>query len=365
MQEKHLFAPLHIKTIQFKNRIWVSPMCQYSSTNGHPNDWHVVHLGSRAVGGAGLVMMEATAVSPEGRISPEDLGIWCDDHIEGFKRISMFIKNQGAVSGIQIAHAGRKGSTHAPWRAISDEAPNQQWPIFAPSAIPFKPGGIIPKEMTHADIADVTRDFVCAAQRCLKAGFQVLELHMAHGYLMHEFLSPISNQRNDEYGGTVINRMRFPLEIAQAVRKVWPEELPLFVRISCTDWAKGADELNYHTSTPGAWDLCESISFCNRLKEIGIDLIDCSSGGTLLNAAIATGPGYQVPFADAIRREVKILTAAVGLITDPLQAETILVEQQADAIFLGREFLRNPYWPIQAAQSLGVEFQRPDQYGRA
>lgn len=364
MQEKQLFTPLAIKKIQFKNRIWVSPMCQYSSIDGHSNDWHIVHLGSRAVGGAGLVMMEATAVTPDGRISTDDMGIWSDDHIEGHKRLTHFIKNQGAISGIQIAHAGRKGSTSAPWHDAAHEMSNQ-WQTIAPSPIPFKPEGQVPREMTHDDIADVTQAFVFAAQRSLEAGFQLLELHMAHGYLMHQFLSPISNQRRDEYGGNLINRMRFPLEIAHAVRSVWPEDLPLFVRISATDWAGSADELNFKNPIPGAWGLCESITFCNKLKEIGVDLIDCSSGGTLPNAIIPTGPGYQIPFAEAIRREVNIMTAGVGIITEPFQAESILVERQADAIFLGREFLRNPYWPIHAAQSLGVEFQRPEQYGRA
>jgi len=360
--EKHLFAPLNIKSIEFKNRLWLSPMCQYSSKNGYPTDWHFVHLGSRAVGGAGLVMVEATAVTPEGRISPNDMGIWSDDHIESFKRLSDFIKSQGAVSGIQIAHAGRKGSVAAPWLQIDAE---EKWKTIAPSSIPFAEGYATPREMTERDISDTIQSFICAAERSLKAGFQVLELHMAHGYLMHEFLSPISNLRKDEYGGCLENRMRFPLEVAQAVRNKWPAELPLFVRISATDWAKETDELNANAANADSWGLFESITFSHKLKEIGVDLIDCSSGGMLPNAAIPTGPGYQVPFAEVIRERANIMTAAVGMITDPLQAETILLEQQADAIFVGREFLRNPYLPLHAAQTLGVKAQKPKQYGRA
>lgn len=360
--ERHLFTPLTIKSIEFKNRIWLSPMCQYSSKNGYPNDWHFVHLGSRAVGGAGLVMVEATAVTPEGRISPDDMGIWSDDHIGSFKRLSDFVKEQGAVSGIQIAHAGRKGSVAAPWL---QEKAIEGWQTVAPSSVPFSEDYATPREMTHDDISDAIQAFVYAAKRSLKAGFQVLELHMAHGYLMHEFLSPISNMRNDEYGGSLENRMRFPLEVAQAVRKNWPSDLPLFVRISATDWAKGADELNANILNTDSWGLFESISFSRKLKDIGVDLIDCSSGGMLPNAVIPTGPGYQVPFSEAIRRDSNVMTAAVGMITEPAQAETILLEQQADAIFVGREFLRNPYLPIHAAQSLGVKTLKPKQYGRA
>ncbi len=360
--EKHIFTPLTIKSIEFKNRTWLSPMCQYSSKNGYPDDWHLVHLGSRAVGGAGLVMVEATAVTPEGRISPHDLGIWSDDHIEHFKRVSDFVKTQGAVSGIQIAHAGRKGSVSAPWLEVN---PLETWQTIAPSAIAFSQDYASPKEMTHSDVSDAIQAFVSATERSLKAGFQVLELHMAHGYLMHQFLSPISNHRKDEYGGNLENRMRFPLEVARAVRGVWPNELPLFVRVSATDWAKGADELNANVPSTDSWGLFETISFSRKLKEIGIDLIDCSSGGTLPQAVIPTGPGYQVPFAETIRRESNIMTAAVGMITEPVQAETILLEQQADAIFIGREFLRNPYWSIHAARSFGIKVQNPKQYGRA
>lgn len=367
--EKLLFSPLKIKGVEFKNRVWVSPMCQYSSQNGHPTDWHFVHLGSRAVGGAGLVMIEATAVTPEGRISPDDSGIWADEHILGFNRINNFIKEQGAVTGIQLAHAGRKGSTPAPWlhtNVLPD--PARGWQTVAPSPIPFNAGGAVPREMNHDDIAQVICDFERATERSVKAGFQVLELHMAHGYLMHEFLSPISNRRQDEYGGSLENRMRFPLEVAHAVRRKWPSDLPLFARISATDWADGADELNASPQSASnglSWNLNDSIVFCNRLKELGIDLIDCSSGGTLPHAAIPTGPGYQVPFAETIRRELNMMTAAVGMITDPEQAETILIEQQADAIFMARELLRNPYWPALAARSMGINIDRPNQYMRS
>ena len=348
----------------------MSPMCQYSSRDGHPTDWHVVHLGSRAVGGAGLIMIEATAVSPEGRISPDDSGIWSDEHIVSFKRITDFVKKQGAVCGIQLAHAGRKGSTCAPW--LGDKvlsSAEKGWQTIAPSAVAFKEDGLLPREMNHEDIAQVLRDFEYATERSLKAGFQVLELHMAHGYLMHEFLSPISNLREDEYGGSLENRMRFPLQIAQVVRNKWPAQLPLFVRISATDWANGASELKDFSEKKSApirsWNLTDSIVFCTKLKEMGIDLIDCSSGGTLPHAKIPTGPGYQVPFAEAIRRESKIMVAAVGLISEPTQAEEILIEQRADAVFLGRELLRNPYWPITAAHTLGVSIHKPSQYGRS
>lgn len=368
--EKILFTPLEIKSLEFKNRIWVAPMCQYSSDNGHPTDWHFVHLGSRAVGGAGFVMVEATAVSPEGRITSQDSGIWSDDHIASFKPLTNFIKSQGALCGIQLAHSGRKGSAALPWlggKILSES--EQGWQTVAPSPIPFESGDPIPQEMTQDDMAKTIHDFENATLRSLKAGFQVLELHMAHGYLIHEFLSPISNQRKDEYGGSFENRIRFPLEIVKAVRNKWPSELPLFVRISATDWADGPVELKAisenRPSDTQSWDVFESILFCCKLKELGIDLIDCSSSGILPNPQIPLGPGYQVPFSDVIRRESKIMTAAVGLITEPIQAEAILFEQKADAIFMAREFLRNPYWPIQAARSFDLKLQKPKQYARA
>ncbi len=366
----NLFVPLKIQSIEFRNRIWVSPMCQYSSRDGHPTDWHLVHLGSRALGGAGLVMVEATAVSPEGRISPDDSGIWSDEHIASFRRVADFVKAQGAVSGIQIAHAGRKGSTSAPWlgdRVLSES--ERGWTTLAPSGIPFRAGDPPPQEMTAEDILKAISDFEAAAVRSREAGFQVLELHMAHGYLMHEFLSPVSNRRTDEYGGSLENRLRFPLAVAKAVRNKWPAELPLFARISATDWAAGPEELDNAAARrapdTGAWCLADSIALSRRLKENGIDLIDCSSGGTLPDAKIPTGPGYQVPFAETIRREVEIRTAAVGMITDPVQAESILHLKQADAIFMAREFLRNPYWPRQAARAFGVKLPKPVQYGRS
>ncbi len=368
--EPKLFTSLKIKSVEFKNRIWVSPMCQYSSQNGHPTDWHFVHLGSRAVGGAALVMIEATAVSPEGRISPDDSGIWLDEHIGSFKRLVDFAKKQGAVMGLQLAHAGRKASTSAPWlgqKVLSES--ERGWQTFGPSAIAFGEGERPPHEMNLEDMKKVIRDFESATERSLRAGFQVIELHMAHGYLMHSFLSPLSNQRKDNYGGSLVNRMRFPLEVARAVRNKWPNELPLFVRISATDWNDGAEELKNITEKKSfetrAWNLAESIEFCRELKTIGVDLIDCSTGGTLQHPQIPVGPGYQVPFSEAIRRDSKVMTAAVGMITDPIQAESILFQQQADAVFLARELLRDPYWPLHAAQALGVKIKLPSQYGRA
>lgn len=368
--EVHLFSSLKIKNTVFKNRIWVSPMCQYSSKEGHPTDWHFVHLGSRAVGGAGLILVEATGVSPEARISPDDSGIWSDDHIASFHRITEFLKANGSVSGIQLAHAGRKGSIAAPW--LGDKVVSKEeggWQTWAPSAIPFRESDPAPKEMTRADMLKVIADFESATERSLAAGFEVLEIHMAHGYLLHQFLSPLSNFRQDEYGETLENRMRFPLEVARAVRKRWPENLPLFVRISATDWAGGPDELNSPlerlANQPPSWILQDAIIFSQKLKEEGIDLIDCSSGGTLPHAKIPAGPGYQTLFAEMIRRETNIMTAAVGMITEPAQAESILLQQQADAIFMARESLRNPYWPLNAANYFGIKIEKPKQYGRA
>lgn len=352
---RKLFTPFQIQSINFKNRIWVSPMCQYSSEEGHPTDWHLVHLGSRAIGGAGLIIVEATAVSPEGRISPEDSGIWSDGHIASFARITDFIKKHGSVAGIQIAHAGRKASTFSPWQGKGAVSPAQGgWQTFAPSAIAFDPSYTTPKAMSVDDISKAVKDFEAATKRCVQAGFEVLEIHMAHGYLMHEFLSPLSNQRKDNYGGNLENRMRFPLEVAEAVRKVWPKNLPLFARISATDWAEG-----------GGWDLPESVVLCKELKKLGVDLIDCSTGGTLAVPNIPVGPGYQVRFADVIRKEVGIATGAVGLITDPDQAEEILESNQADAILMARAFLRNPYWPLDAARKWGISIEKAKQYGRS
>jgi len=368
--EKNIFTPLKIKSIEFRNRLWVSPMCQYSSRDGHPTDWHFVHLGSRAVGGAGLVMVEATAVSPEGRISPDDSGIWSDEHVLSFKRITDFVRAQGAVAGVQLAHAGRKGSTSLPWDGDRVLGPSERgWETLAPTAIPFREGDPLPREMTKDDLVKTVRDFENAAVRALNAGFQVIELHFAHGYLINEFLSPLSNRRTDEYGGTLENRMRFPLEVARAVRKKWPMDLPLFVRISATDWVDGPAELESiarkEYGSSGGWNLAGSVALAKELKKVGVDLIDCSTGGTLSKAEIPSGPNYQVPFAEVIRREAEILAAAVGMITDPAQAEGILVQHQADAIFLAREFLRDPYFPARAAKELGSDLHRPKQYSRA
>jgi len=349
-----LFAPFKLRSVEFKNRIFVSPMCQYSSEDGAANQWHLVHLGSRAVGGAALVMAEATAVRPEGRISPGDCGIWSDGQAEAFKPITHFINLQNCVPGIQLAHAGRKASTDVPWRgggALTDAEGG--WPPLAPSPLAFSETSPIPREMTEQDIQDLTAHFAAAAKRSLEAGFQVLELHMAHGYLLHAFLSPLSNQRTDEYGGGLENRMRLPLQVAAAVREIWPDHLPLFVRISCTDWAAGG------------WDLDQSVELARRLKAAGVDLIDCSSGGLVHHAKIPAGPGFQVPFAAAIRRRAEIATGAVGLITQAVQAEQIVGTGQADAVLLARELLRDPYWPLHAARILGREAPWPPQYERA
>ncbi|HEY7791118.1 MAG TPA: NADH:flavin oxidoreductase/NADH oxidase [Vicinamibacterales bacterium] len=349
-----LFTPCTFRSVQLRNRIVVSPMCQYSSDDGLPTDWHFVHLGSRAVGGAALVMVEATAVSPIGRISPADSGLWSDRHAEAFRRITHFIKEQGAHAGVQLAHAGRKGSTDAPWRGgHAVDAAHGGWEPIAPSARPFNPHYPMPRPIAREEIPALVKEFVDATHLAEDAGFDVIELHMAHGYLCHEFLSPITNHRDDEYGGSLENRMRFPLEVARAVRGAWPGHRPIFVRISGSDWIEGG------------WDLPQSIAFARELKAIGIDLIDCSGGGIAPGAAIPIGPGYQVSFADAIRREVQIPTGAVGLITEPVQAEQILGTGQADVVVLARELLRDPYWPFRAAHALGVDVPWPPQYERA
>ncbi len=357
MNDSHLFRPLTIKSITVRNRIGVSPMCEYSSEDGAATDWHLVHLGSRAVGGAGLVIAEATAVSPEGRITPRDAGIWADKHIEPIARINRFIKQHGAVPGIQIAHAGRKASASRPWESGA-HLPDDKggWQIFAPSPLPFGEGlNKIPREMTEADIAKAQNDFVAAAERALAAGCEWLELHSAHGYLGHEFLSPLTNHRKDKYGGVFENRARFLLETTRAIRAIWPDKLPLTVRISCTDWVEGG------------WDIEQSIALAKYLKAEGVDLIDCSSGGIVPHARIPTGAGYQVPFADRIRREAKIATAAVGQFTEPTHADEIIRNGRADVVLLAREFLREPYWPLKAAQVLAQKnaLAIPVQYARA
>lgn len=349
-----LFSPFKLRNVEFKNRIFVSPMCQYSAKDGMAETWHLVHLGARAVGGAGMVMVEATAVLPEGRISPYDLGIWSDHHTEALAPIALFIHKQGSVPAIQLAHAGRKASTDAPWLSRSPLTPdNGGWQVVAPSAIPFSNGSPIPRELTLAEIDSVVDAFVAAAQRALTAGFKVIEIHMAHGYLLHEFLSPLSNQRKDNYGGSLENRARLPLRVTNAVRAVWPHNLPLFVRISASDWVDGG------------WDLAQSVQLCHWLKEAGVDLIDCSSGGMTPDAKIPAGPGFQTPFASAIRKEVGMAVGAVGLITAAEQAEQIVATTQADAVFLARELLRDPYWPLHAARQLGVDIAWPPQYDRA
>jgi 2,4-dienoyl-CoA reductase-like NADH-dependent reductase (Old Yellow Enzyme family) len=349
-----LFETMRLGDVEFRNRLWVSPMCQYSSVDGMPTDWHMVHLGSRAAGGAGAVFVEATAVSPEGRISPDDSGIWSDKHTEAFKPITEFIRDQGSVPAIQIAHAGRKASTAPPWRGGKRVDPaDGGWQTVAPSAIAFSDDYPMPRAMDPGDINKLIADFVAAAGRSVEAGFEVIELHAAHGYLLHEFLSPLTNHRTDEFGGDFAGRTRLPLAIARAVRNAVPDGLPLFMRISATDWVEDG------------WDLPQSIEFSKLLKETGIDLIDCSSGGLVANAVIPVAPNYQVPFADAIRREAGVTTAAVGLITEPKQAEEILQNGQADAIMVARQFLREPYLAFRAAAELGDSIHVPKQYGRA
>ena len=349
-----LFSPFQLRGVTFKNRIFVSPMCQYSADEGMPNDWHLVHLGSRAVGGAGLVMAEATAVAPEGRISPRDLGLWSDAQSAAFARIARFIKDQQSVPAIQLAHAGRKASSDLPWRKIKQLTEAEGgWQTIAPSAVPFASDNPVPQEMTAQQIANVVQQFTDAAQRSVEARFEVIEIHMAHGYLLHEFLSPLCNFRTDEFGGDFAGRTRFPLQVAEAVRRVCPDSMPVLVRISATDWAEGG------------WDLSQAIAFARLLKERGIDLIDCSGGGAVPGVKIPVGPGYQVPFAAAIRKEAEIATGAVGLITAAPQAEQIIAHGQADVVLLAREMLRDPYWPLHAAQVLGINLPWPVQYERA
>ena len=351
----HLFDPLAIRGVTFPNRIFVSPMCEYSSRDGFANDWHFVHLGTRAVGGAGLVFTEATAVTPEGRISPEDLGIWKDAHVEMLARIVRFVHEQGSVSGMQLAHAGRKASTYRPWsgNGAVGESDGGWTKVLVPSAVAFADNYPQPIEMSLEEIGACIEAFAAAAARALAAGFKVIELHAAHGYLIHEFLSPLSNQRSDRYGGSFENRTRLAREVAEAIRRVWPGHLPLFARISSTDWS------------PGGWDIEQSIELARQWKPLGVDLIDCSSGGNVASARIPIGPGYQTPFAERIRNAAGILTGAVGMITSPTQAEHIIGSGQADAVLIAREFLRDPYFPLRAARELGQEITWPAQYLRA
>ena len=351
-----LFSPLTLRSLTLRNRVGVSPMCQYSSENGFATDWHLVHLGAFATGGAGLVLTEAAAVTPEGRISPQDLGIWDDAHVPMLQRITAFCRAQGAVMGIQLAHAGRKASTRRPWERPGGTVPVSEggWDnVMAPSAVPFSVTYPSPHALSLDGIAHVIASFRAAALRSLNAGFQVAELHAAHGYLLHEFLSPIANERTDHYGGSFENRIRLLLDVTDAVRTVWPAELPMLVRISATDWADGG------------WTIEESVQLATLLRGRGVDLIDCSSGGLAAHQQIAIGPGYQVPFARRIRAESGVPTAAVGLITDAVQAEQIVADGSADMVLLARELLRNPRWPLEAAHELGANISWPPQYERA
>lgn len=349
-----LFSPFTLRELTFKNRVFVSPMCQYSCTEGVPTDWHLVHLGSRAIGGAALVMTEAAAVTADGRISPEDAGIWNDEQAAAWKPIAAFIKANGAVASIQLAHARRKASTFSPWRGSGKvDVAQGGWQVKGPSGAPFSDSYPVPKEMSKDEIKATVEAFAAAAKRALTAGFEVPEIHGAHGYLLHEFLSPLSNLRTDEYGGSLENRMRFPLEVCAAVRAVWPAHLPVFIRISASDWKEGG------------WDVKQSIEFAARAKAAGIDLIDVSSGGNVHDAKMTIRPGYQVPFSREIRAGAKVVTGSVGLITEPVQAEQIIADGDADCVFLARALLRDPYWPRHAAAALGVAMEWPDQYKRA
>jgi 2,4-dienoyl-CoA reductase-like NADH-dependent reductase (Old Yellow Enzyme family) len=349
-----LFSPLKIKSLELRNRIGTSPMCQYSSTDGFANDWHLAHLGSFAVGGAGIVFTEATAVSPEGRISPADLGIWKEEHIEFLKRITTFIKSQGAVPAMQLAHAGRKASTQPPWLGNGPvQAADGGWQPLAPSAIAFKDGDLVPVELDKEQIKGIVNDFRQAAGRALAAGFEVIELHGAHGYLINEFLSPISNKRTDEYGGPFENRIRFLLEILESIRQVWPDHLPIFIRVSATDWVEGG------------WTESDSVALANILKTKGIDLMDCSSGGNAPQAKIPVGPLYQVHLSEKVKKESGILTGAVGMITTAAEAESIIADGKADVVFLAREMLRDPHFALRAAYELKADVKWPKQYDRA
>ncbi|PWT81312.1 MAG: oxidoreductase [Blastocatellia bacterium] len=376
-----LFDPLRLRGLTLPHRILVSPMCQYSSIDGFANAWHFVHLGSRAVGGAALVFTEATAVTAKGRISPDDLGIWRDDHIEQLSRIVRFIHMQGSAAAIQLAHAGRKGSTAPPWEgglmvppgprppALFDSRPIELdlasprrtdtalreggWQPVGPTDQPFGPGYPVPRPLADDDISEIVDAFKNATQRALAAGFDVVEVHAAHGYLIHQFLSPLINTRTDRYGGSLQNRVRLFVSIVDAVRAEWPERLPLFVRISATDWV------------PGGWDIAEAVELCAMLRDRGVDLVDCSSSGAVPYAQVPVGPGYQVPFAERIRREAHIATGAVGMIITPAQADQIVRNDRADVVFLARELLRDPYWPLRAARELEQTIAWPRQYLRA
>ncbi len=350
---KSLFDPLVIRSLTIKNRVWVSPMCQYSAQNGLPNDWHFAHLAQFATGGAGLIFTEATAISPSARSTAVDTGIWNEEQVTSWARIVDFVHQQDAKIAIQLWHAGRKGSATTPWeghRPVSIS--NGGWEIFAPSPVPF--GELnMPVELSKAAIQQIIQEYKAAAERSLRAGFDIVEIHGAHGYLIHSFLSPMGNQRSDEYGGEFINRVRFLLEVTKAIREVWPLEKPLFVRLSTSDWIEGG------------WSVEDSIELAKLLKDLGVDLIDCSAGGVVPNIKYQVGPHYQVQFAQKIKSEAGILTGAVGLITDPSLANSIVASEEADAVLLGRELLRNPHWALQAAHKLGVDIEWPNQYKQA
>ena len=349
-----LLSPLSIRGVTLRNRVVMSPMCQYSSDDGLANDWHLVHLGSRAAGGVGLVVVEATAVTAEGRITPKDMGIWGDQHVEPLARVARFVHAQGAVAGIQLAHAGRKANCQPPWLGGAVIPPDAGgWPVVGPSPVPFHDGDPAPVELDAAGIDGVVEAFAAAARRAVTAGFRVIEVHAAHGYLLHEFLSPISNLRGGEYGGSLENRMRLTLRVAERVRRVVPDELPVFVRISATDWVEGG------------WDVEQSVVLARRLKDLGADLIDVSSGALTPTARIPVGKGYQVPFARRIREEAGIMTGAVGLITEPRHADEVITGGDADLVFVGRELLRDPYWALKAQHELGQEPAWPTPYGYA
>jgi 2,4-dienoyl-CoA reductase-like NADH-dependent reductase (Old Yellow Enzyme family) len=349
-----LFDPLTQRSVTFRNRIAVSPMCQYSCVDGLATDWHLVHLGSRAVGGAAAVIAEATAVTSEGRISPQDLGLWTDAHAEPLARVARFVGDHGAVPGIQLAHAGRKASTRRPWEGGGAvEIAHGGWVPIGPTDEPFAANFPVPRAMGEDDVARAIEAFALAARRALAAGYRLIEVHAAHGYLLHQFLSPLVNRRADRWGGSFENRVRLTIDVVRAVRAVWPEELPLWTRISATDWAEGG------------WDLAQSVRLAGLLREAGVDLIDCSSGGAVHHQKIEVGPGYQVPFAERIRREAAIATGAVGLITEARQADAIVRAGEADVVLLARQELRDPYWPLHAARDLDVDIEWPPQYRRA
>ncbi len=348
-----LLSPITLRGVTARNRIWVAPMCQYSAVDGMPGDWHLVHLGARAVGGAGVVITEATAVSPEGRISPQDTGIWNDEQALAWARTVAFVQAQGALAGVQLAHAGRKGSSRRPWEGRGAVAPEDGgWVPVGPTAEPY-PGLARPTALDAAGIAAVRADFVAATRRAASAGFDLVEVHAAHGYLLHEFLSPLSNTRTDAYGGDLAGRMRLVLEVVEDVRAVWPDDRPLLLRISASDWVEGG------------WTPEDSVALAKEAAARGVDLVDCSSGGTSPDQAVALGPGYQVPFAAQVRRDAGVATGAVGLLTDPHQAEQVLVEGAADVVLLARELLRDPHWPLHAAAVLGDDVPWPVQYDRA